>query len=116
MGTSTSPGRHPYRFRQCEVRSLLRSGFEGAGTWRLAVAQCGAVIAIPVRPQAKVSFVAIVPAGRTKRGEDLFSRQNFRQLSLRGTRLDDCIQPREEKRAAAMRSEQIFGRLINGSP
>src|SRR6266849_6740718 len=89
MGTSTSPGRHPYRFRQCEMRSLLQAGLEGTGAWRLAVAQWGAVTAVPVRQQAKVNLV-IVPAGGTKRGQDFLPSQNFRQFSLWATRLDNC--------------------------
>ena len=48
------------------MRSLLQAGLEGAGAWRLAVAQWGAVTAVPVRQQAKVKLVVMVPAGRTK--------------------------------------------------
>src|SRR5713101_2167804 len=88
MDASTSPGRHPYRFRQCEMRSLLQAGLEGTGAWRLAVAQWGAVTAVPVRHQAKVNLV-IVPAGGTKRGQDFLPSQNFRQFSLWATRLDE---------------------------
>jgi len=99
MDASTSPGRHPYRFRQCEMRSLLQAGLEGAEAWRLAVAQWGAVTAVPVRQQAKVNLV-IVPAGGTKRGQDFLPSQNFRQFSLWATRLDDCRhQAREPGRA-----------------
>ena len=94
------PGRRPYRLRQCEVRSLVQAGLEGAGAWRLAVAQWGAVTAVPVRQQAKVNLVVIVPAGRTKRGQDFLPSQNFRQFSLWATRLDDCRhQAREPGRA-----------------
>src|SRR6266700_836508 len=90
MDASTNPGRHPYRVRQCEMRPLLQAGLEGAGAWRLALAQWGAMTAVPVRQQAKVNLVVIVPAGRTKRGHDLLPSQHFRQLFLWGTRLDDC--------------------------
>jgi hypothetical protein len=71
------------------MRSLLQAGLEGTGAWRLAVAQGGAVTAVPVRQQAKVNLV-IVPAGGTKIGQDFLPSQNFRQFSLWATRLDDC--------------------------
>jgi hypothetical protein len=54
----------------------------------MAIAQCGAVTVIPVTPQAKVIFVVIVPAERTKAEQDLLPSQNFRQPPLQGTRLE----------------------------
>src|SRR5260370_41983098 len=90
MDASTSPGRHPYRFRQCEMRSLLQAGLEGAEAWRLAVAVWGAVTAVPARQQAKVNLVVIVPAGGTKRGQAFPPNQNFRQFYLWATPRDHC--------------------------
>src|SRR6266536_2798422 len=107
MGESMSPGRRPYRLRQCEVRSLVQAGLEGVGARRLAVAHSGAATAVPARQQAKVNLVVIVPAKRTKRGRDLLPSQNFRQLSLWGPRLDHC---RHQARKPG-RAKKRIGRL-----
>ena len=91
------------------MRPLLQAGLEGTAAWRLAVAQWGAVTAVPVRQQAKVNLV-IVPAGGTKRGQDFLPSQNFRQFSLWATRLDDCRhQAREPGRAKE--TDRPFARL-----
>jgi len=92
------------------MRSLLQAGLEGAGAWRLAVAQWSAVTALLVRQQAKVNLVVIVPAGRTNKGQDFLPSQNFRQFSLWATRLDDCRhQAREPGRAKE--TDRPFPRL-----
>ncbi len=44
---------------------------------------------------------------RTKRGQDLFPSQHFRQLSLWATRLDDCRHQAHE----ADRAKKLIGRL-----